>query len=77
MTKLQRRLVRVCGRKPHAIRGGRSRGRSPLDYDARQLAAGLRVEREHTTSDRVACEIAMDHLAEDRRYYTKLKRARL
>lgn len=77
MTKHQRKLLRSCGVKPHAIRGGRSRGRSPLDFDLRQLAAGIKIEREHTTSNRIACEIAMDHLVEDGRYYTKLKRAKL
>lgn len=74
MTPLQTRLVRICGLRPARIRGGRARGRSPLDFNARQLRAGIRVEREHTTSNRVACEIAMDHLAEDGRYYTKLRR---
>lgn len=35
---------------------------------------GIRVELEHTRSRRVAREIACDHLTEDRRYYTKLRR---
>jgi hypothetical protein len=74
VTPLQACLVRTCSRRPAKIRGGRARGRSPLDFNARQLQAGIRVEREHTTSSRVACEIAMDHLAEDGRYYTKLRR---
>lgn len=78
MTKLQRKLVRLCGgTRPGKIRGGRGRRLSVLDVDPRQLSMGVDVEREHTPSKRIACEIALDHLAEDRRYYTKLKKARL
>lgn len=77
MTKRQRKLVRICGAKPRTIRGGRGARLSPLDVDARQLEAGIGVELEHTRSRRLACEIALDHLAEDARYYTKLRRARL
>ena len=37
-----------------------------------QLALGIRVEQEHTTSPAVAREIALDHLNEVPNYYTKL-----
>lgn len=37
-----------------------------------QLKKGIKVELEHTTSRSVAEEIAMDHLWEDLKYYTKL-----
>lgn len=77
MTKLQRKLVAICGRRPKGIRGGMGRRLGPLDVSARQLAAGIKVEQEHTRSRRLACEIALDHLAEHRDYYTRLKRARL
>lgn len=77
MTKTQRKLLRICGARPNRIRGGRGARLSPLAVDPRQLAAGIKVELEHTRSQRLACEIALDHLAEDRRYYTKLRRARL
>lgn len=45
---------------------------SARDFDPAQLRRGTLVELEHTDSRRAARRIAMDHLAEDRRYYTKL-----
>lgn len=40
----------------------------------RQLEMGIKVEKEHTDSKAVAKKIALDHLVEDPRYYTKLKK---
>jgi hypothetical protein len=34
---------------------------------------GLKVEMEHSTNKKIAKEITLDHLAEDPKYYTKLK----
>ncbi len=59
------------------IPGGRAAGRRARDFDPAQLAMGIRIELEHTPDPRIAKEIAMDHLVEDPRYYTKLKRAGL
>lgn len=56
------------------IPGGRADKRRPKDFDKTQLAMGTAHEMEHTNSRAKAREIAMDHLAEDSRYYTKLKR---
>lgn len=39
-----------------------------------QYKKGLKVEMEHTTSKKVAAEIVKDHLFEDPKYYTKLKK---
>lgn len=39
-----------------------------------QLLQGVKVEMEHTKDKQMAKEIAMDHLAEDPKYYTKLKK---
>ena len=39
-----------------------------------QLALGIKTEKEHTTRKEIAREIALDHLAEDPRYYTKLRK---
>lgn len=39
-----------------------------------QLQKGIKVEREHTSSDAVAREIALDHLAERPDYYDQLKK---
>lgn len=62
-------------RKREAIPGGRAPGgRCPRNVSKKELVAGIRVEREHTRSRRVAREIACDHLWEDRHYYTKLRK---
>ena len=42
-----------------------------------QLQLGIKVEMEHTSKFNVAKEIALDHLAEDPNYYTKLKKVEL
>lgn len=57
--------------------GGVAAGKRPSDFDPDQLARGTHVELEHTIDVRVAQEIAMDHLAEDPNYYTKLDAAGL
>jgi hypothetical protein len=54
------------------IPGGRAAGRHPRQFDPRELARGTEVELEHTYDRGIAREIAMDHLAEDPRYYQKL-----
>lgn len=59
------------------IPGGKAAGRSPREFDQRELAKGIKVEMEHTRSKQTAREIAMDHLAEEPRYYTKLARTGL
>jgi hypothetical protein len=43
------------------------------DPDPDELSAGIKVEMEHTDDTHVAETIARDHLAEDPRYYTKLR----
>lgn len=45
-----------------------------LNHLTQQLIKGLKVEMEHTDDIDKAKEIAMDHLAEDPNYYTKLRR---
>jgi hypothetical protein len=44
----------------------------PGDFDQKELAKGTAVELEHTKDRKLAREIAMDHLKEDPRYYSKL-----
>ena len=56
------------------IPGGLADKSEPGDFDPKQLAMGIASEMEHTSSKSVAREIAMDHLKEDPRYYTKLKK---
>ena len=54
------------------IPGGLAAGKKPSQFNAKSLAQGRRVEREHTTSNEIATEISMDHLTEDPHYYRKL-----
>lgn len=39
-----------------------------------EMVKGIRVEMEHTKNIKIAMEIAKDHLYEDPKYYTKLKK---
>jgi hypothetical protein len=48
-----------------------------LDVDPNELRKGIEVEMEHTNDPVKAEEIALDHLAEDPEYYTKLDKAGL
>lgn len=41
---------------------------------SQQLVKGIKVEMEHSDDMKIAKKIALDHLAEDPNYYTKLKR---
>jgi hypothetical protein len=66
------------------LEGGKSDRRTITDlakkhkvdnrFLARQLHRGIKVEMEHTNNKETAREIAMDHLYEDPKYYTKLKK---
>lgn len=49
------------------------KGITAKDVDQLQLKKGVKVEKEHTDSTRVARKIAVDHLAEIPDYYTRLK----
>lgn len=42
------------------------------DVNPEELELGIRVEMEHTNDREIAKEIALDHLAEDPKYYSKL-----
>jgi hypothetical protein len=43
----------------------------------KQIKMGQKVEKEHGVNIKKAKKIAMDHLAENPKYYTKLKKAKL
>lgn len=55
------------------LEGGRGDNLSDGDVDKEELKKGLKVEKEHTKDKRIAKEIALDHLAEDPNYYSKLE----
>ena len=54
--------------------GGKADYMSESDFNAKDLEEGARHELEHTKNIDIAREIAMDHLAEDPKYYKKLKK---
>jgi hypothetical protein len=56
------------------IKGGLADKKNPKDLPTKQLKMGKKVETEHTTNKALAREIAMDHLVEDKHYYSKLKK---
>ena len=56
------------------LQGGMADGKKDSDFNTKELTAGMKVEREHTNDDKVAREIARDHLTEDPHYYCKLKK---
>jgi len=47
------------------------------NVDKHELQKGIEVEKEHTTDENVATKIALDHLSENPKYYTKLIKAGL
>lgn len=53
--------------------GGKADRKNPEDFDAKQLAKGIKVEMEHTKDPSIAKEIAMDHLMENSKYYDHLQ----
>jgi hypothetical protein len=57
-----------------ALPGGKAAGMKPSDFDSTQLLVGTLIELEHVNDPYAAREIAMDHLAEDGKYYTGLCR---
>jgi len=46
----------------------------PIDQIENELSMGIDVEKEHTSDESVAKEIALDHLKELPDYYTRLKK---
>jgi hypothetical protein len=56
------------------MEGGLADSNKPADFPDKALKKGIAVEREHTKDPSVAKEIAMDHLKEDPKYYTKLEK---
>jgi hypothetical protein len=59
--------------KKDELAGGLADDKTAKDFDKKKLKQGSKVEREHTSDKKIAREIAMDHLAEDKNYYKKLK----
>jgi hypothetical protein len=65
------------GEAKEELRGGKADNRPDSDFDAEQLKNGIKQELEHTNNKKLAKEIAKDHLSEDPKYYSKLKKAKI
>ena len=57
--------------------GGAGDVTAPSNVNTKELSIGVQVEMEHTNDEKIATEIAMDHLTEDPEYYSKLVAAGL
>ena len=57
---------------PDRIEGGKSDYKEESEFNVEELKRGIEVEMEHTDDPEIAKEIAMDHLAEDPQYYSKV-----
>jgi hypothetical protein len=56
------------------IKGGFADGKAIIEYDLEQLLEGIKYERQHTTDNLLALELAMDHLETIPDYYTRIAR---
>lgn len=67
-------LLRSILERKDIIPGGLADNAPDSEFDPEQLKMGIEAELEHTSSKEMAKEIAKDHLKEDPKYYTKLKK---
>lgn len=70
-------LKKQLGIVEDKIPGGKGDTKNASEFDPIQLKMGIEVEKEHTDDPEKAKEIAIDHLTEDPKYYSKLKYAGL
>lgn len=72
-----RKIESKLEKRNDLLLGGKGDRAKEQDFDADELAKGIKTEMEHTDDEDMAKEIAMDHLTEDPKYYTKLLKAGL
>lgn len=63
-----------CGKWHDHLHGGKADKMQPWMFNQKELKRGTKHEMEHTTNKKIAQEISMDHLAEDKAYYKKLEK---
>lgn len=73
--KLANIILNKLTMKEGHLPGGKGEKLNPADVDPKELEMGMKHELEHTSDSEVAKEIALDHLAEDPHYYSRLKKA--
>lgn len=67
-------LLESIMEKKDILPGGLADNAPDSEFDPEQLKMGIKAELEHTSSREMAKEIAKDHLKEDPKYYSKLKK---
>lgn len=67
-------MRQTAGGRVDRLPGGEGDHLGIGDVDQDELRRGIEVELEHTDDRGLAVEIALDHLAEDPAYYTKLRK---
>jgi len=72
-SELEEKVYEILGSFASSGRA-KSKGITEKDVDAKELAMGVKVEMEHTTSPIMAKRIALDHLSELKDYYSRLKK---
>ena len=63
------------GNTKDTLHGGKGDYKSDSDFDPIELEKGIKHEFEHTGDKSIAKEIAKDHLSENPKYYSELKKA--
>jgi len=56
------------------LKGGVGDNKNPADFDRAELNSGIKEEKEHTNDTDIATEIAVDHLTEEPKYYSKMEK---
>lgn len=76
VTDKQVKRIAASNIKEEKIKGGRAseevRENATELFDPLEISVGIKVEMEHTDSIEAAREIALDHLTENKNYYTRL-----
>jgi hypothetical protein len=75
MNNYKRYFIKSLGLKENGLPGGIGDYTDPTEVDQNELELGIKVEMEHTHDPNLAKEIALDHLTEDPKYYTKIENA--
>lgn len=70
-----KKLMVKFGKQKDVLHGGKGDYKPDSDFDPIELKKGVEHEFEHTGNKIMAKEIAKDHLSEDPKYYTNLKKA--
>jgi len=66
--------MKVLDKKTFSVEEIAKKHKVSVDSIIQQLIIGIKVEKEHTTDENAAKEIALDHLLELPDYYSRLKK---